>query len=308
MSDTDSQPQTPADAPPMPDHAPDVHTRTRVLRRDWWRTPSDPSENGHPLPDARQTTEPDPVPDPGAADDQPAEPEAEAGPEEGEPSSRLGRLRHLLAQGVTAAPADAAEDEADQDHEDAEDTEEEAGEEPSRLARLRRALSKGDEDSAPADEDDQADGEPGDEEAEPSAAPRPGASRRGPRPRPQQSREALFDWWARRDARQRFVLTNGAAAACGAYGPGLLTYRWDVGLPQLVLSWMHDAATTSSSSSTPLVLGGLSVLGAAVGGGLVAGFVLRFVQAVPTLCRITHWCLVRVPVASAVIAVCLYNS
>ncbi|MGC5562582.1 hypothetical protein ACPYPG_07020 [Streptomyces sp. FR-108] len=259
MSDTDSQPQLPADTPPPPDYAPDVHTRTRVLRRDWWRTPSDPPEHGRGRP------EPSPAPEPYQADQD-------------------------------AAP------------EDEEDSPQEEAEQPSRLGRLRRALGKGDAEEAADNEDAQEDGEPDAEEGERPAAPRTSPARSVPRPRQQPSREALFDWWARRDARQRFVLTNGAAAACGAYGPGLLSYRWDLGLPQLVLSWMRDAAASSTSSSTPLVLGGLAVVGAAVGGGMAAGIVLRFVQAVPTLCRITHWCLVRVPVASAVLAVCLYTS
>ncbi|MFE9764752.1 hypothetical protein ACFYPC_09515 [Streptomyces sp. NPDC005808] len=294
MSNTDSQPQLPADTSPPPDYAPDVHTRTRVLRRDWWRTPSDPPEHGRELP------EPD-------TDGQDAAPEGEEAPEA---PSRLGKLRDLVAKGVTAGSAADDEDRpADQDDaEDEEDGPQEEAEPPSRLARLRRALSKDDTDETAADEDAQADGEPDAEERERPTAPRTSPARNVPRPRQQPSREALFDWWARRDARQRFVLTNGAAAACGAYGPGLLSYRWDLGLPQLVLSWMHDAATSSTSSSTPLVLGGLAVVGAAVGGGMAAGIVLRFVQAVPTLCRITHWCLVRVPVASAVIAVCLYTS
>ncbi|WP_435238227.1 hypothetical protein [Streptomyces sp. YPW6] len=308
MSDTDSQPQLPADAPPMPDHAPDVHTRTRVLRRDWWRTPSDPPGHGHPLPDARQAPDPAPVaePDTNAPG---TEPEREEGPPEA--PSRLGRLRGLVAKGVTAATAADEDDPADQD--DAGDEYEDSGpegavEQPSRLARLRRALSKDDGQDDDAEEDGPADEEPDGREGERPAIPRTSLARRVPRQRPQPTREALFDWWARRDARQRFVLANGAAAACGAYGPGLLSYRWDLGLPQLVLSWMHDAAASSTSSSTPLVLGGLAVLGAAVGGGMAAGIVLRFVQAVPTLCRITHWCLVRVPVSSAVIAVCLYTS
>ncbi|WP_077060570.1 hypothetical protein [Streptomyces sp. MP131-18] len=122
------------------------------------------------------------------------------------------------------------------------------------------------------------------------------------------TQDALFDWWGRRDRRQRFVLLNGTAAATGAYSHGAFTGQWDVGLPQTVLAWMHDAAASSDEPATPLILGGLVALTAAVVGGIVSATLSRWVAQLPRLCAALHWALVRVPVASAVTAILLYEA
>ena len=115
-------------------------------------------------------------------------------------------------------------------------------------------------------------------------------------------------WGELRRRAQRFVLTNGTAAAVGAWGYGAFTDQWDVGLPQLFLSWMHDAAATSTSPYTPHVLGGLVIVGAVVAGGTALGFVLPLIHASRALCRVAFWACVRIPVASAVAALLLYGT
>ncbi|HEX5566085.1 MAG TPA: hypothetical protein VFY14_03965 [Streptomyces sp.] len=105
---------------------------------------------------------------------------------------------------------------------------------------------------------------------------------------------------------QHTVLTNSAAAAAGAWGYGAFTGQWDTGLPQTVLGWMHDAASTSTSPYTPLVLGGLTTGAAVVIGGGVYGRIARFTAHSRALCLALHWCLVRVPTASSIAAVALY--
>lgn len=274
---------------PQPEHAPDAHTRTRTIRADWWRTNTDPTHGAdehQPQPEERPE-----VPVPNDSSSERIEPDDE---EREARRSFVERLRDHVTSDNTAGRSTAQPDEQSY-----EETDEPDEREPSRLERLRRHLTKDDTDVD--DEEQDQDGEGG----------RWGSGkvlRRVPRQSAPAAREALFDWWSRRDTRQRFVLNNGAAAAFGAYTPGLMNAQWDTGLPQTVLAWMHDADATYGGPATPLVLGCGSVLAAAILGGFVAGFFLRFFQAVPTLCRVTHWLLVRVPVASAAVAVCLFTS
>jgi hypothetical protein len=122
------------------------------------------------------------------------------------------------------------------------------------------------------------------------------------------ARESLFEWWARRTARQRFILSHGSAAAFGAYGYGLMTAQWDVGLPQLVLSWMTAAATESEHASAPLILGGLVLLATAVIGGRLSAIAARWFHAVPALVTTAHWAFVRVPVDSVLVAVLIFSA
>lgn len=191
------------------------------------------------------------------------------------------------------------------------------------------AAESTDDEGAPSDDnDDQPDEEapPGDEPADnepvPDAAPGPGPTP-GPvgtsKPAPgapvpavgtrnsAPPAQALYDVWKRLDDRQRFLARNGAAAGCGAFIPGLFGHGWHVGLPQLVVTWMQAAQADGTSTWTGLWFGGFVVLGAAVSGSTVIGILARFTQHVSTLYRVTHWCLVRVPVASAITAVCAYD-
>ncbi|MFD6968784.1 hypothetical protein [Streptomyces sp. NPDC059949] len=133
----------------------------------------------------------------------------------------------------------------------------------------------------------------------PSAGEGPGPSRI--------NRGSLTAWWASRTPWQRFILHHGSAAAAGAWGWGMLTARWDIGLPQWTLALMHDAAASSNEPSTPFIAGaGVILLAAVVGGGITA-FVERWLYRLPSFCAAVRF-LTHVPVASAGIAVLLFSA
>lgn len=124
----------------------------------------------------------------------------------------------------------------------------------------------------------------------------------------ERTREALYDWFQRRTRKQLFVLRNASAALTGAYGYGLFTGRWDVGIPQTVLGWMSGAAASSTSPYTPLLLGGCAVIAATIAGGVVDGFLSRWLRVVPALCTAFRWAVVSVPVTSTVTALLLFTT
>lgn len=167
-----------------------------------------------------------------------------------------------------------------------------------RRARLRK---DGEPDTRPDSEDSGADTEPDTVPDVEDAA----RDTRAPVPRPAL---AAIDFTQLRHSLQRTVLLNAPAAAVGAWGYGAFTARWDTGIPQTVLGWMHDAASTSTTPATPLVIGGVTTIGAAVLGSVAYGRLAPLVAHVRAACAVLHWLLVRVPVASCAAAVLLYTT
>lgn len=161
--------------------------------------------------------------------------------------------------------------------------------------------------------DDAGDERDDDNQPAPEGVPAPGPSNPGqvqatiaqPKQPRRAPREALLDWWDRLTPRQRAVLRDGAAAAIGAWGYGAFTNDWSTGIPQIVLGWMHDAATTSDSPWTPWLIGAGVTLGFSVVGAVVIGWIPA-VGRLPTVYRTFHFLLIRIPAASAALATLLY--
>ncbi|MFI6689309.1 hypothetical protein [Streptomyces sp. NPDC050485] len=121
------------------------------------------------------------------------------------------------------------------------------------------------------------------------------------------NRSSLTSWWASLTPWQRFILHNGSAAAVGAWGGGMLTARWDTGLPQWTLAVMHDAAASSNEPTTPFIVGAGVILLAAIAGGAITSFVEKWLHRLPSFCAAVRF-LTHIPVASAGIAVLLFSA
>jgi hypothetical protein len=141
------------------------------------------------------------------------------------------------------------------------------------------------------------------QDGEPAAETEPRRTPKTPTPRIEDFRISQL-----RRILQRAVLLNTPAAAAGAWTYGAFTADWSTGIPQTVLGWMHDAATTSTSPLTPLIIGGLVTAGAAVIGGGIYGRLAAFTAHTPALSTALHWLIVRIPVASSTTALLLYTT
>ncbi|MFF9785769.1 hypothetical protein [Streptomyces nigrescens] len=158
-----------------------------------------------------------------------------------------------------------------------------------------------------AEDDDDEEGEGGEDNG---GGGRQAGWRRTQRPgtrRPAQRRRSA-GWWAivAIPVLRRFTLLNGTAAALGAYGYGLFTADWSTGLPQLVLGWMESAAADPTNApSTPLWVGGFALVAFAVVGAAIAAH-LPGARTLPAFAKVFHFLLIRVPAASAGLALVLY--
>ncbi|MFE5595078.1 hypothetical protein [Streptomyces sp. NPDC056549] len=127
-------------------------------------------------------------------------------------------------------------------------------------------------------------------------------------PVPPITRRSVRASWAALTPWQRFILRNAACAGAGAWGPGLFTGDWDAGLPQKVMVVMDSVAAGTNEATSPFIIGGLILLGSAMAGGIIVGFIDRcFARVLPAFCRLARFT-VHIPVASAAVAVLLFTT
>lgn len=274
-------------------------TRDTGARRPWWR-------RARRRPETTPDTSTDTAVDSAEPDQDPADPGPDPRPDTADRDPRVRRLRADWWR--LASP--------DTDPDPSEATPDSIPETPDRGPDMRKDSPDAPDDPDPADVDDHDDHDDHeaavdeDQDDEPAAGPLQ-PRRRGldwnPPPAPN-VRQSAAEWWRGFSVANEFLLLNGSAVAAGTWGAGLFTGDWSTGIPQLTLTAMHDAAAESTSTSTPLILGGLIVLGSAIAGAAAAGFALRVVGASPSLARFVHWALVRVPVASTITGLCLYTT
>lgn len=282
-----------------------ANTETTTARAPWWR-------RARRRPDTAPSAPTAPGPDPDSADPVDPDWDPDWDPDPGpDTADRDPRIRRLRGDWWRLASPDRGPDPSEDAPDHIPDAPGTPGAVPGApdLGPDMRKAAPNDPDPDPADADEHPAVDE-DQDEEPAAGP-PRPRRRGldwSPPQAPRARQSAAEWWLGFSVANSFLLLNGSAVAAGTWGAGLFTGDWSTGIPQLTLAAMHDAAAESTSTSTPLFLGGLIVLGSAIAGAAAAGFALRIVGASPTFARFVHWALVRVPVASTLTALCLYTT